>query len=111
MLNRMAWKKVRDHDGEKREGEADADPEPSRHAVKLRIRFLDGDRHRLQGHTADGAIPWLIAHDLRVHGTGVLSVGGGRTDCFRLQSHSTLRAAASFGLVNVRMHRARVIIL
>ena len=100
----MAWQQVRDHDGEKREGEADANPEPSRHVVKLRIRFLDGDGHRLQGHATNGAISWLIAHDLRMHWARVLSVGDWRAACFWLQSHSALRAAAVCGLVNVRMH-------
>jgi hypothetical protein len=105
MLNRMAWYQVRDHDGEKREGESDADPEPSRHPFKFRICFLDGSFYRFQGHPTDRAIPWLIAHDIRVHGTCVLRVCDRRAHCFRLQGHSTLRAGARFGLVDVRMHR------
>jgi hypothetical protein len=31
-------------------------------------------------------------------------VGDGCANCFRLQSHSTLRTTARFRLVNVRMH-------
>jgi len=101
----MAWQQVRDHNGEKREGEGDADPEPSRHIVKLRIVFDDRNRHWLQSHTTDGAIPWLIAHDLRVHGTGILRVCGGRSDFSWLEGHSTLRTDAGTSLVDVRMHR------
>src|ERR1700728_452853 len=100
MLNGMAWQQVRDHDGEKWEGEAAAYPEPASHRVELRICFLVAHRHRLEEHTADGAIPRLIAPDLRMHGAGELRVGDGRADCFRLQSHSTLRTTARIRLEN-----------
>ena len=101
----MARQHVRDHDSKQREGETDADPEPSRHAVKLGIGFGGRNRHWLERHTADRAISRLVAHDLRMHGARVLRVGSGCADRLRLQSHSTLRAAAGARRLHFRMHR------
>jgi hypothetical protein len=40
-----------------------------------------------------------------MHGTGVLSVCGGRSDFSWLECHSALRTAAGTSFVDVRMHR------
>ena len=93
-----------------REGEREADPEPTGHVRQLRVGLrLPGHHARLQGHPADRARPRFVPHDLRVHGAGVLCARGRGRHRDRLQRHAALGAGTRTGLADLGMHGTGVL--
>src|ERR1700744_4782236 len=62
-----------------RNAESYSNPESALHAAEfVVIFFMDaGGDARLKSHSADGAVPWMVTDNFRVHGAGVFN-------CFRL---------------------------
>ena len=108
MLQRHGGQKCGDHHTQHWHGKDTADPQPPRHIGQLRIGFFGGHLPRLKRHAADWARTWSIAHDLRMHRTGIFRALGWRGIGCRFECHAALGAATRTRLLDLWMHGAGV---
>src|ERR1039458_1589906 len=95
-------------DGHQRHGECEAYPEAAGHVAKFGVFFCSGgDGAGLEGHATNGTRTGRGAHDLRVHGTGVLGANGRDWDV-GFERHAAGGAGARLAFADLRAHGADV---